>query len=157
MVRFLAFIAAMTGSGAQALSCLAPDPVQTFHRAMEAPDTYVILRGTLAIAEILIPPEVGKDQEHAVPVWFHGMALTNDGFTRPFDGPMIVQVTCAGPWCGTVPADTDLIFFVQVVDGTYTIDAGPCGAGTFVPDPKTEALLTSCLRGDACVSAQGLD
>jgi hypothetical protein len=157
MKRVLVLITGLAGSQAQALSCLAPDPVRAFQYAMAAPETYVVLRGTLAEAEIYNPPPADKAEAYAVPVWFSGMALTLDGFTQPLDSPMTVQITCAGPWCGSMPPDAGMIIFAQLADGAYTIEAGPCDGAFFEPDPAVERLLTSCIRGEACVPADAVD
>ena len=149
-------MAAFAGSQARALSCVQPDPVRAFQYAMAAPETYVVLRGTFAEAEILIPPDVGKAEAHPVPVWFIGAALTRDGFTQALETPMTVQITCAGPWCGSMPPQTEVIAFARLADGAYTIGAGPCG-GFFEPEPAVERLLLSCIRGEACVPAGAVD
>jgi hypothetical protein len=150
-------LVALVGSQAQALSCVQPDPVRAFQAAMAAPDAYVVLRGRVSEAEVLIPLPQGKTQDRPVPVWFIGAALTSDGFTQTLEGPMTVQITCAGPWCGSMLGDAEQIFFARLQDGAYTIDSGPCGGAAFAADPRTEALLTSCMRGDACVPDGGLD
>jgi hypothetical protein len=157
MLRQLVLLATLVGSQAQALSCLQPDPVRTFQSAMAAPDSYVVLRGTVSEAEILIPLPDSKSGERAVPVWFIGHTLTRDGFTQALEGPMTVQITCAGPWCGSMYPATELIFFARLQDGAYTIDAGPCGGAAFEADPRTTEMLTSCLRAEACVPAGALD
>jgi hypothetical protein len=157
MKHSLVLIAALVGSQAQALSCVQPDPVRTFQSVMAAPDTYVVLRGRVSEAEVLIPLPEGKTEDRPVPVWFIGTALTPDGFTQVLEGPMTVQISCAGPWCGSMLGNAEQIFFARVQDGNYTIDSGPCGGAAFAADPGTEALLTSCMRGDACVPDAGLD
>jgi hypothetical protein len=157
MTRYLALIAALAGTQAQALRCLHPDPVRSFQAAMAAPETYVVLRGTVAEAEILIPLPTDKNSAYPVPVWFIGHILTVDGFTQSLETPMTVQVNCAGPWCGSMLPEAEVIAFAQVVDGVYTIEAGPCETWVFQPGPLIEELLTSCIRGDACVPADVAD
>lgn len=151
----LSVLIAAMASQATALSCVFPDPVRTFQAASAAPETYVILRGTLSEAEILIPPD--RTRSYPVPVWFTGHALTQSGFTRALEQEMTVQVTCAGEWCGGVPPETDTIFFAQVQDGAYVISSDPCNFWMFPPDPLTVEVLTSCLRGAACVPADQVD
>ena len=157
MKHLLVAIAALAGTQAQALSCLRPDPVNSFLAANESPETYVILRGRVAEAEILIPPVVGKDQSHPVPGWFIGQALTSTGFDQPLETPVTVQVLCAGPWCGSMLPEEDLIIFATLTDGVYEIQAGPCDGAAFQPSPETEALLLSCFQGAACVPADVAD
>ncbi len=156
MKPYLVIIAALTGAQAQALSCAAPDPVRAFQAAMAAPETYVVVSGTLALGTQEPVPDGPKDRARAVPVRFSGMVLTRDGFTQALQTPMTVQITCAGPWCGSMPDQTGRIYFAEVADGAYTLWLGPCG-GSFTPTPQIEALLTSCIRGGACVPENGLD
>ena len=147
MKHLIVAIAALAGTQAQALRCLHPDPVRSFQAAMDAPETYVVLRGTVSEAEILIPPIIGKHESYPVPVWFSGHVLTRDGFTQSLETPMTVQVNCAGPWCGSMLPGSPVIAFAQVADGTYVIEAGPCATWVFQPSPLVEELLTSCIRG----------
>ena len=156
MKHLFALAIGLAATQGQALSCVRPDPVVAFLAAMAAPETYVVLRGTFAEAEIYNPPPVVKAQPYAVPVWFIGQTLGRDGFSTPLETPLTVQITCAGPWCGSSPA-SPLIAFARVEDGAYTVEANACGTWIFAPDHLTEALLVSCLRGDACVPRDALD
>lgn len=156
MKPYLVIIAALTGAQAQALSCAAPDPVRAFQAAMAAPETYVVVSGTLALGTQEPVPDGPKDRARVVPVRFSGMVLTRDGFTQALQTPMTVQITCAGPWCGSMPPQTEVIAFAQLADRAYTIEVGPCG-GVFDPEPAVEQLLLSCIRGEACVPAGAVD
>ena len=113
MKHILVALAALAGTQAQALRCLHPDPVRSFQAAMAAPETYVVLRGTVAEAEILIPPAKDAASSYPVPVWFIGHILTVDGFTQSLETPMTVQVNCAGPWCGSMLPEAEVIAFAQ--------------------------------------------
>lgn len=157
MTRFFVVIAVFAGTQAQALRCLHPDPVRSFQAAMAAPETYVVLRGTVAEAEILIPLPDDKTQSHPVPVWFSGHVLTSGGFTQSLQSPMTVQVNCAGQWCGSMLPDSEIIAFAQLVDGAYEIEVGRCETWVFQPTQAAENLLISCIRGDACVPADAVD
>ncbi len=157
MKRILVAIAVLAGTQAQALQCLRPDPVRSFQAAMAAAETYVVLRGTVAEAEILIPPAKDETQPYPVPVWFIGHILTVDGFTQALETPMTVQINCTGPWCGSMLPEVEVIAFAKVVAGTYVIDAGPCETWVFQPTPLVEDVLTSCIRGAACVPADVAD
>lgn len=152
----LVIIAALTGAQAQALSCAAPDPVRAFQAAMAAPETYVVVSGTLALGIQEPVPDGPKDRARVVLVWFSGMVLTRDGFTQALQTPMTVQITCAGPWCGSMPDQTGRIYFAKVAAGAYTLGLGPC-SGSLTPTPQIEALLTACIRGEACGPENGLD
>ncbi len=157
MRQILPFAFAFVATQAEALQCLRPDPVRAFQTAMAAPETYVVLWGQVAEAEILIPLPGGKLQPHPVPGWFAGQALTLDGFTQALETPVTVRVTCAGPWCGSMLPEVPLIMFAQVTDGAYVIEADACETWVFPPDPLTVDLLTSCIRGAACVPADVAD
>jgi hypothetical protein len=157
MKSILTLAMVLAASQAQALQCMIPDPVRSFQAAMNAPETYVVLRGRVAEAEILIPPERIEGQTFPVPGWFIGHVLTGDGFTQGLETPVTVRVTCYGAWCGSMLPEVELIMFAQVSDGAYTIEADGCETWVFAPDPLVEQLLTSCIRGEACVPAYGLD
>lgn len=157
MFRFLTLLMAFAGTQVQALSCPGPDPALAFQIAMDAPGTYVVLRGTVVETEGRVPLPDDRFKAHPVPARFSGQELTPDGFTQSLDTAMTVQITCAGPWCGQMPPATPIIAFAVVTDGAYVLDASPCETWVFAPDPKTEALLTACLQGGACVPGNGLN
>lgn len=151
MKHLIGLVLMLTSSAASALTCVRPDPARSFATAQAAPETYIILRGHIGIAEVLIPPEPADPQAPApIPVWFTGTSLTPQGFTQPYEGPMVVQPTCAGPWCGEINQDMDLIAFARQENGSTIITADPCGGWILPDDAATVATLTACIRGEAC-------
>lgn len=148
---------ALAAPQAQAFQCMRSDPARSFQAAMAAPQTYVVLRGRVAEAEILIPPPRIEAESYPVPGWFSGHALTTDGFTKRLDTELTVRVTCFGSLCGSMLPEVELIMFAQVAGGAYVIEADVCATWVFAPDPLVEDLLTSCIRGAACVPADTLD
>ncbi|MFN3661496.1 hypothetical protein [Yoonia sp.] len=138
----------------QALSCLAPDAVRTFIELDAASETYVVLHGSLSFDENNLPPFVQDDPvPDPAPIMaeFTGKGLTTDGFTFDYTGPVVLQVTCAGPWCGTAQSDQDAVIFVAADETPVTVTADPCGGRLFYnPTPETIAMLTSCMQGGAC-------
>ena len=60
---------------------------------------------------------------------------------------------CAGSFCGDVQPGVELIAFARRENTVYVVEADPCSAWIFPPDPVTEAALTACLRGEPCVPA----
>ena len=148
---------ALAASQAQAFQCMRSDPVRSFQAAMAFPQTYVVLRGRVAEAEILIPPPRIVGESYPVPGWFSGHALTGDGFTKGLDTEVTVRVTCFGYLCGSMLPEVELIMFAQVAGGAYVIEADACATWVFAPDPLVEDLLASCIRGAACVPADTLD
>ena len=149
--------ALLTAAGqAQALSCLPSDPVRSFIELDVAPENYIVLHGTLTFDESGLPPFVqdGPVSDPApITADFTGKGLTEDGFTADYTGPVVLQVTCAGPWCGTPQSGLDSVLFVATDDQPFVVTAGPCGGRLFhEPTPETLADLTTCMQGGACLA-----
>ena len=151
---FLAAAIAMLAGQASALSCLRPDPIDTFNRLAAVEERYFVLSGTLTFDEGLLPPMVsdGPMGEPApIPARFTGKGLTRDGFVNDYVGGVNLQITCAGPWCGSAQSGVEGVFFVEATEPRATVIADPCG-GMIFPQ-ATEAvkdMLTSCMAGGTC-------
>lgn len=140
---------------AQALSCLATDAISTFAQLDAAPDDYIVLHGSLTFDENALPPVLQEnpvaDEPAPITAEFTGTGLTADGFTVDYAGPVVLQITCAGPWCGTAQSGQDAVIFVSVGDSPLTVTAGPCGGRLFYePTPDTLAALTTCMQDGPC-------
>ncbi|WP_296426775.1 hypothetical protein [Yoonia sp.] len=153
----LVVILASIAGQAAALSCVQPAPIATFQRVAAAPDAYFVLYGDLTFDEGALPPAVSNRRTTdpaPIPARFRGKGLTLDGFTSDYISPATLQVSCAGPWCGTARSGGDALYFVRADSDPVTMQAEPCG-GMIFQDPSQAVLdaLTSCMRGDTC-SAQ---
>ena len=150
----LAAALAMVAGPSHALSCLLPDPIDTFQQLAAAPESYFVLYGKMTFDEGLLPQGVSMDQQREpapIPARFVGKGLTRDGFTNDYVSDVTLQVGCAGPWCGSARSGVDAIFFVEATDPPVTMQAGPCGGMIFEePTPATLEMLTSCMQGGAC-------
>jgi hypothetical protein len=149
-------LALLAATEATALTCARPDPLQSFRDAQAAPESYVILYGTLAFDPNGAPPGgfSPNPEPHPDPVSaaFSGHALGLEGFTQPLEETVTLQPTCAGPWCGSIAPGTYLLFAEQTSSG-IRVEIGPCGGGAFDGvSEETLARLTACLRGEACRS-----
>ena len=148
-------------SQATALSCLRPDPINTFKQVAEAPEDYFVLYGQLNFDESKLPAGVserapGAEEPAPIEAFFRGKGLQRDGFTSDYISPAELQVTCAGPWCGSARSGIDAVYFVRADSNPVQMAAGACG-GMIFEEPGQEVLdaLTSCMQGGDC-SAQPL-
>ena len=145
---------AMLASQAHALSCLRPDPIETFQRLAAAEESYFVLHGMLTFDQTALPDGVG-DNDRPVPEPiagnFAGLGLTKEGFTSPYQSAVNLQIGCAGPWCGSAQSGVDAVYFVPAGDPPVTMLAGPCGGMIFYePSGAVLDMLESCMKGDAC-------
>ena len=149
----LSVLLACTATQSIALSCMRPDPVQSFHRATEVPEPIYILHGRLTFDESLLPVGmVNTPREPApIPARFEGMGLTLNGFTSRFERQVVLQSICFGPWCGREVSGEDSLLFAKVVGDQIIIESDPCGGNVFY-DPTQDVLdqMTSCIRGEVC-------
>ena len=152
MKALLTAAALLAAGQAQALSCRAPDLMTSYAEAAASDLPYLILTGTLTG----LPATDGIAEATTATGQMTGMGLTPDGFTVLYDGDVVVNVTCAGPWCGGFPGTEPLLAFVQIDGPVPVLTMGPCGGWTFpAPDRDTTDRLAACLGGAAC-SAQPL-
>jgi len=149
----LTLVALVAAGQAQALSCMRPDPATSFAAASTSDLPYLVLTGDLTS-----PAATGKSGPKPISVLGHlnGHGLTAAGFTATFDGDVVLQVTCAGPWCGAVPASGPVVAFARIDGPTPVIEADACGMWLFAaPDTAMIDQLTACMTGADC-SAQSL-
>ncbi|MDU8929559.1 hypothetical protein RXV86_19385 [Alisedimentitalea sp. MJ-SS2] len=133
---------------ALALSCARPDMARSFQFADDAEGTYHLLLGEIEYTEskLLAPtePETLKARLRA-------RGITRTGFSAWIDRDVTVNITCAGPWCGSVPENERLLIFLRQDGADWVIDAPPCGGFVFVDPGQAEMrILRSCLSGGSC-------
>lgn len=144
----------LTATQSVALSCMRPDPIETFQRLAAADESYFVLRGKLSFDETALPPSVGTNemmQPVPIPGFFHGKGLTKEGFTSDYVSNVLLQVNCAGPWCGSAQSNVDAVWFVPFSDPPAILQADPCGSMTFYdPSDAVIEMLESCMAGGTC-------
>lgn len=150
----IAAMLALTTGQAHALSCMRPDPIETFQRVAAAEESYFVLSGTLTFDETLLPPGVSQNPigtPAVIPAQFSGKGLTSDGFVNDYISPINLQITCAGPWCGSAQSGMEAVFFVEATRPLATVIADPCGGMIFSRvSAATKDMLTSCMAGGTC-------
>ncbi len=151
----LATMLALISGQAFALSCMRPDPVETFQRLAAEPESYFVLYGTLTFDENALPRGSNSFEDTAppapIPARFVGKGLSKAGFSTPYVSEALLQVTCAGPWCGSARSGGEAIYFVPASDPPVTMQAGACGGMIFDdPAPNVLEMLTSCMQGGIC-------
>jgi hypothetical protein len=154
MIRpVLLALSLVAATEAAALTCLPADPIRDFREAQAAPESYHILHGRLSFDPSLMPQGVSDDPGVApnpVDAQFEGFALGPEGFTKPVEAEVILQSTCAGPYCGTF-GPGEALLFAEITDTGYLVRIGPCGGGAFDQvSQDTLDGLAACLRGESC-------
>ena len=153
-VLLTAAIIGLMATQSLALSCLRPDPVETFNRLSAADESYFVLLGSLTFDEAALPPSVGDNQTidpDPIPGTFVGKGLSKQGFMTEYVSDVLLQITCAGPWCGSATSNVDAIWFVPFSDPPVTLIAEPCGGMTFYePSDAVVEMLESCMAGSTC-------
>ncbi|MGR3548887.1 MAG: hypothetical protein ACU0CB_18660 [Roseovarius sp.] len=144
------------GGPALALSCLPPDVAETYRRAAEAEETYIVVQGRLTFDPARLPgTDMIPQQKPAhtlIPARLTGQALTKGGFDQAFDRAITLDVQCFGPWCASAVPGAEYLGFLERRDGGYVLTVDPCG-GMSHPDP-TPAMLDKaleCLQGGPCM------
>ena len=150
----LASALVMIAGQSHALSCMRPDPIETFQSLAAAPESYFVLYGQITFDKAELPDGVSMDQFRApdlIAARFEGKGLTRNGFTSDYFSDVNLQVQCAGPWCGSARSGVDAVYFVEAMDPPVTMIADPCGGRIFEePTDAVLEMLTSCMQGGTC-------
>jgi hypothetical protein len=154
MVRSLALATLLlAATQVSALSCVVPDPAETFRLAQESPDRFLVLHGTLSAdpAAFVTDDTDPAPDPHPVPGTFSGRSLTLDGFTRDQSGPITLQPTCAASWCGGFPGTGPVLAFARIAPSGLELELDACSQWVF-PNPSQAALdlMAHCVRAGAC-------
>ena len=155
-MRLLAVILVFAAGQAAALSCMRPDPVAAYQHALDAPERFYVLHGQLSFDEELFPQGLINDRAQPLPFAgvFRGDGLTREGFKPTSLSDVVIQSSCAGPWCGRMAANAPHLMFAKETDAGLVIEVGPCGGAVFAaPTPEMLDQMVQCIRGEACVPA----
>jgi hypothetical protein len=140
---------------AVALSCLPHDVAETYRRAAEAEEAYIVVQGRLAFDPALLPSTDMMPQQKPphtlIPARLTGQALTRGGFDQAFDRAITLDVQCFGPWCASAVPGTEYLGFLERRDGGYVLAVDPCGGmGHPNPTPAMRDKVLRCLQGGPC-------
>lgn len=114
------------------------------------------MRGTLLFDERDLPVTDWDDQGATpnlarIDAFLSGEQLGRNGFVRPFQSALTLEVSCSGPWCAGALSDRDYIAFVEMRDdGAYAVQTNPCGGFLLPLTAEIEHDLRACMRGDPC-------
>ncbi len=136
---------------ALALSCVAPDPIQSFARAADASEPHIVVHGDFAFDAAAMPRGDVSDPpaSAAVTARFTGMGLTSDGFTTPLSIPVTLDVVCQLTWCGGLARGTAQLAFLERRDDGFHLTLNPCPGNAFAdPDAATLETIVACMTGD---------
>ena len=138
---------------ANALSCLRPSVQSSFRTADASEAAYVLAIGRvqpLPGEEIAPADDTPNDRKgYSVRTRFDGRIADAAGFETEASFPLTVEVECAGPWCGGVPLDRNILFVERRGEEIVLVE-GPCPLFALDATPEAEAAALSCLRGEAC-------
>ena len=179
-MRFRSLLAGFTAvmmcaPAASALSCMRPDIAQTMEKVKASDEIYYILVGTFNSTPVPKSKATSSGKTgspnapvraingigpHNVQAWFDGRILSNDArYDSPVSHmPIDVAVSCAGPWCGSAPAnERKVIAFVKARPSqSMLLEAGPCPDKVHSVDDGKIAKLRSCFD-QTCVSDTRFD
>ena len=148
-------MAAIAGP-ALALSCVPPDVARTYEDLHAAPETYMVIHGTLTFDESKLPEADLENQFDNPPITklsarLKGQALSHNGFKTPFDKTISLDVLCLGPWCAGGQSGMNIMAFVERNASGYTLTLGPCYSMVFEPTVQNLEQAESCMRGAECI------
>ncbi|MEH6739216.1 MAG: hypothetical protein V7695_11820 [Sulfitobacter sp.] len=152
----IAALVAVTPVSATALSCT-PHSVEVAYQQADADDAhFVIVRGSLDFDAGELPKGGVENQSRTVPLTqikatLSGRALSQKGFSTPFNKSVTLEVACYGPWCARPQIGHDVLAFVELTQDGGVIATNPCGGYLFnSPVPKMISAVKSCFAGKTC-------
>lgn len=113
------------------------------------------MRGTLVFDERALPvtpwdDQAATPQRTLIDGFLSGEQLGRNGFLRPFQDAVILDVSCYGPWCAGPLSDQIYVAFVELRGDARVIQTNPCGGFLFPATQEIEEELLRCMRGDRC-------
>jgi hypothetical protein len=148
-----------TASTAVALTCIVWDAATVYRAAADAPDRYVIARGSFIRTgpDVVIEDraEAGYDlpDPFTYPAQFIGDLASRVGFRTPANLEVQVQVGCVASWCGWELTEGEpMLVFLQVDENRdYSLEIGPCPYWA-ISNPLQEDLdqIVDCMNGGPC-------
>lgn len=150
-----AFASFMVTGPAMALSCMTPDPVVLYENIRDDDARFYLLRGTLSLSEPFNAPlstDTGSSAS-TTKATATGMALSNSGFSAPFEREVILRTTCFTIWCGGLGTLEDRLQFIALRiedDETLVLERGPCGGNAIDWSPEDETRVLNCHRNGVC-------
>lgn len=134
-----------------------PHSVEAAYLQADADDArFVIVHGTLNFDAGELPDGGVANLLSTVPstrieATLSGEALSQKGFSTPFNRPVMLDVACYGPWCAHPQQGHDVLAFVKLGQGSAVVATDPCGGYLFnSPTSKMIRAVKRCFAGKAC-------
>lgn len=156
LASFLALALALPAPAA-ALSCMRPDVRRAYQSAAKSPDTYLIVQGSVDFNSARLPKSArSAGKQTLIPARLTGRAVTPGGYSGWLDRKITLRVTCVSEWCGSLPANSEMLMFLRQSAAGYTLDVSPCPT-RFFPNPPASLIkqLRSCMSGGTCKPRRG--
>ncbi len=157
MRTFVFLLALLSPFPALALSCVRPSVERTFAEVQAADEAYIVVKGRLTLNARKLPRDGPTTQNPPeltrVPANLIGKSMNASGFVVPFDQTVTLEVSCLGPWCGSVENGQQVLAFVKRTAGQYALSVAPCGGRAF-PNPTKANLkkALTCFKDGACTT-----
>ncbi len=148
-MKLVATLILVSTTQVNALTCMQPNIVDSYTRAADATEPYIVLKGRFRFSPPPRQPVDNDASEQTVEARFEGVALGKNGFNISYSRPVTLTLACAGPWCGWVEPDTEAIAFVEQHDKGLVLFEGPCPGQIFYEPTReqTDRLLLCHSKG----------
>ncbi|MCP5088373.1 MAG: hypothetical protein GY952_16400 [Rhodobacteraceae bacterium] len=145
---------ALLGSQALALSCLQPNPAQSFNWFQESEDRYRLAVGQVNRLETPAPYFEGEPRSVGASFGGRFFERNDRGAEVIFD--LHIASTCLASWCGGFPeVKVPGIFFLKMNGDEATLEMPPCQGSFFaLPAEVVIDTLQNCLQQGKCTEQQ---
>ncbi|MCV6592691.1 MAG: hypothetical protein OIF48_07050 [Silicimonas sp.] len=154
--KLLPLALACAAGPALALSCLPPDPVQSYMFARDDDALHSMVIGRISSDRPIAEPRATqasqfKDNHAESPVTLTGRGLTADGFTVDVRQKITLRLSCAAAWCpGAPPLDQELFLIFRHDNDARIAEIGACPMNALPWSAEDEARVVACHRKGQC-------
>ena len=147
---------ALFASPGFALSCLPPDLINSYLKALESQTPHVVLKGRF-VAGANWPEAQQNPTRKTESFWadFTGSYLSKEGFKYSYNAPVRLTFQCDDWGCGQVAADTEVVAFAQKTDQGLELSLASCmtNLASFNISPDDIGVLVQCHQSGRCPKA----
>jgi hypothetical protein len=155
-MRWIAVFAMLLASPALSLSCSPPNLVADYKAAAASSENWSVVVGQMTFNEGKLPNVNVSDPDRIpektrIRAQFVGHSLDANGFTKPYQSNVTLQVNCLLSWCGGAQSGGRYLAFLKHEGNRRIVFAEPCKANLYRnPSNKDLSRIRNCFVGGPC-------
>jgi hypothetical protein len=133
---------------------------EALHEVIKADEGYVAARGVLTFDERKLPKVDWNNQADTpaltrIKARLKGTILTKNGFSKPLNTRLTLEIKCFGPWCAGATSGIEVLAFLEQTPTGYSLSTTPCGGHIFgEPTRANIKAVEQCYLKGICPKSQ---